>query len=195
MRRKRIILGQGATLWEAGDAARDIALIESGKVAVRTAAGVVGLALPGMVVGEAALFGLDSERLTRTATLYALEDETRVVATPAEDWRAGFEGGDTEIVAPLVRTLVGQICRNLLMVVSARRGDAFIDQPLHALLRGVADDAGRPLAARTWESFMVTFSFLSELRVSGPSPPNASTSSKPRLRPWPASAARATPTP
>lgn len=164
MRRKTIILDSGAILWEAGDVARDIALVESGKVGVRTAAGVVGLVLPGMAAGETALFGLDGQALTRTAALYALEDETRVVATPAEDWRASFEGGDTDIVLPLVRTLVGQICRNLLMVVSARRGDAFVDQPLHALLRGVADDASRPLAARTWSAFMVTFAFLSDLR-------------------------------
>ena len=164
MKRKTIILGRGATLWEAGDVARDIALVEAGKIGVRTDAGVVGLVLPGMVVGETALFGLDGERLTRTATLYALEDDSRVIATPAEEWRASFEGGDTEAVVPLVKTLVGQICRNLLMVVSARRGDPFVDQPLHALLRGVADDASRPLVARTWSSFMVTFSFLSDLR-------------------------------
>lgn len=164
MKRKRIILGDGATLWETGDVARDIALVESGKIGVRTAAGVVGLVLPGMVVGETALFSLDGERLTRTATLYALEDETRVVATPAEEWRASFEGGDSEVVEPLVKTLVGQICRNLLMVVSARRGDPYVDLPLNALLRAVADDASRPLSARTWASFMVTFSFLSDLR-------------------------------
>jgi CRP-like cAMP-binding protein len=164
MRRKTITLDNQAILWEAGDVARDIALVESGKLGVRTAAGVVGLVLPGMALGETALFALDGQPLHRTATIYALESETRVVSTPAEDWRACFEGGDTDVVLPLVRTLVGQICRNLLMVVSARRGDPFVDQPLGALLRGVADDASRPLSARTWTAFMVTFSFLSDLR-------------------------------
>ena len=117
-----------------------------------------------MVVGETALFALEGTPLPRAATLFALDDDTRVVANPAESYRAAFEGGDTSVVEPVVRTLVGQTCRNLLMVVSARSGDPFVDEPLLGLVRGIAKDVGRPLPARTWAAFMVTFSFLCDLR-------------------------------
>lgn len=164
MKKKTISLSRNTVLWEAGDVARDVAIVESGKIAVRTGAGVVGILLPKMVIGENALFALDGNPQSRSATLLALEDDTRVAAFPAEDVRAVFEGGDTGTVQQIVSTLVGQICRNLLMVVSARQGDAFVDAPLVALVRGVAQDARRPVPAGPWSAFMVTFTFLSDLR-------------------------------
>jgi hypothetical protein len=164
MKHKTISLSREATLWEAGDVAHDVAVVETGRLGVRTEAGVVGIVLPKMVVGETALFALEGKPLPRAATLFALDDDTRVVASPAESYRSAFEGGDTGIVEPVVRTLVGQTCRNLLMVVSARSGDPYVEQPLLGLVRGIAQDAGRQLPARTWETFMVTFSFLCDLR-------------------------------
>ena len=128
MKQKTISLSREATLWEAGDVARDIAVVEAGRLGVRTEAGVVGIVLPKMVVGETALFALEGKPLPRAATLFALDDDTRVVASPAESYRAAFEGGDTAIVEPIVRTLVGQTCRNLLMVVSARSGDPYVER-------------------------------------------------------------------
>ncbi len=164
MKQKTISLSREATLWEAGDLARDIAVVEAGRLGVRTEAGVVGIVLPKMVVGETALFALEGTPLPRGATLFALDDDTRVVASPAESYRTAFEGGDTGIVEPIVRTLVGQICRNLLMVVSARSGDPYVEEPLLGLVRGIAKDVGRPLSAHTWATFMVTFSFLCDVR-------------------------------
>jgi len=164
MKHKTISLSREATLWEAGDLARDIAVVEAGRLGVRTDAGVVGIVLPKMVVGETALLALEGKPLPRAATLFALDDDTRVLASPAESYRAAFEGGDTGIVEPVVRTLVGQTCRNLLMVVSARSGDPYVAEPLLGLLRGIAQDVGRPLPARTWPAFMVTFSFLCDIR-------------------------------
>ena len=164
MKHKTISLSREATLWEAGDAARDIGVVEAGRLGVRTEAGVVGIVLPKMVVGETALFALEARPLPRAATLFALDDDTRVAASPAESYRAAFEGGDTAVVDPVVRTLVGQTCRNLLMVVSARSGDPYVEEPLLGLVRGIAQDAGRPLPARTWDAFMVTFSFLCDVR-------------------------------
>jgi hypothetical protein len=164
MKHKTISLSREATLWEAGDAARDIGVVETGRLGVRTEAGVVGIVLPKMVVGETALFALEARPLPRAATLFALDDDTRVAASPAESYRAAFEGGDTAVVDPVVRTLVGQTCRNLLMVVSARGGDPYVEEPLLGLVRGIAQDAGRPLPARTWGAFMVTFSFLCDVR-------------------------------
>jgi len=164
MKQKTISLSREATLWEAGDLARDIAVVEAGRLGVRTDAGVVGIVLPKMVVGETALLALEGTPLPRAATLFALDDDTRVVASPAESYRTAFEGGDTGIVEPIVRTLVGQTCRNLLMVVSARSGDPYVEEPLLGLVRGIAKDVGRPLSAHTWATFMVTFSFLCDVR-------------------------------
>jgi CRP-like cAMP-binding protein len=164
MKQKTISLSREAVLWEAGDAAREIAVVECGRLAVRTEAGVVGIVLPKMVVGETALLTLEGQRLPRAATLFALEDDTQVVARPAESYRASFEAGDTAIVDPILRTLVGQTCRNLLMVVSARSGDPFVDEPLLGLVRGIAQDVARPLPARTWAAFISTFSLLCDLR-------------------------------
>ena len=155
MKQKTISLSREAILWEAGDVAREIAVVEAGRLAVRTEAGVVGIVLPKMVVGETALFTLEGQPLPRAATLFALEDDTQVVAQPAESYRASFEAGDTAIVDPILRTLVGQTCRNLLMVVSARSGDPFVEEPLLGLVRGIAQDVARPLPARTWAAFIV----------------------------------------
>ncbi len=164
MKQKTISLSREATLWEAGDLARDIAMVETGRLGVRTETGVVGIVLPRMVVGETALFALEGPPLPRAAALFALDEDTRVVVSPAESYRAAFEGGDTAVVDPIVRTLAGQTCRNLLMVVSARSGDPYVDGPLTGLVRGIAQDVGRTLPARTWAAFMVTFSFLCDLR-------------------------------
>jgi hypothetical protein len=164
MKEKTISLGRDAVLWEAGDAARDVAQVQAGRLGVRTDAGVVGLVLPKMVVGETALLALEGAPQPRAATLFSLDDETRVVVQPAEEYRAGFEGGDAGVVDPIVRTLVGQTCRNLLMVVSAHGGDPYVEEPLLGLVRGLVKDVGRPLTARTWAAFMVSFSFLCDLR-------------------------------
>jgi len=164
MKDKTISLSREATLWEAGDVAREIAVVETGRLGVRTDAGLVGIVLPKMVVGETALFALEGTPHPRAASLFALDDDTRVVASPAESYRAAFEGGDTGVVDPIVRTLAGQTCRNLLMVVSARGDDAYVHEPLVGLVRGLAQDIGRPLPARTWAAFMVAFSFLCDVR-------------------------------
>jgi hypothetical protein len=164
MKHKTISLSREAVLWEAGDVAREIAVVEAGRLGVRTDGGVVGIVLPKMVVGETALLSLQGQPQPRAATLFALDDDTQVVARPAESYRSAFEGGETAIVDPILRTLVGQTCRNLLMVVSARSGDPFVDEPLLGLVRGIAQDVARPMPARTWPAFMATFSLLCDLR-------------------------------
>lgn len=164
MKHKTISLSREAVLWEAGDLAREIAVVETGRLAVRTDAGVVGLVLPNMVAGETALFSLEDRPHPRAATLFALDDDTRVVANPASAYRTAFEAGETDVVDPIVRTLVGQTCRNLLMVISARSGEPYVDEPLLGLVRGLAGDAGRPLSARTWSGFMASFALLCDLR-------------------------------
>jgi len=164
MRDKAITLSKDAVLWEAGDIARNIAVVVSGKLGVRTDGGIVGIALPGTVLGESALLDTGEQSRLRSAAVFALADSTQVREVPASDVRAAFDGGDDELLRQTVKTLTGQICRNLLMVISARRGDPFVDEPLLGLVRGIAQDAQRPLAVRSWDRLLPTFLFLHDLR-------------------------------
>jgi hypothetical protein len=65
MRTKHTRLGKDAVLWEQGDVARDVAVVESGRLGIRTDSGIVGIALPRMVVGESAA---DAGRLGKFTT-------------------------------------------------------------------------------------------------------------------------------
>ena len=61
---RKLTLAKNSYLWEEGDQARNIAIVEKGKLAVRTADGIVGVVLPKMVVGEGpfgpSLFGISA---------------------------------------------------------------------------------------------------------------------------------------
>ena len=49
---RRLTLAKNSFLWEEGDQARNIAIVEKGKLAVKTDDGIVGIVLPKMVVGK-----------------------------------------------------------------------------------------------------------------------------------------------
>ena len=54
---RKLTLSKNAYLWEEGDQARNIAVVEQGKLAVQSGNVVIGIVLPKMVVGEAAING------------------------------------------------------------------------------------------------------------------------------------------
>jgi len=165
MQSKLVTLSRGAVLWHAGDAARDVAVVESGKLGARNEQGLVGVIWPEMVLGETALLALDRETgERRTATVTALEDDTRVSAYPAEAVRDAIAGGDDRLARSVLQTLVGQICRNLLIVLSSRRGQAQLETPLQGLLKGIVDDATSGRLPASWETFMTSARFLSDVR-------------------------------
>lgn len=165
MQSKVVTLSRGAILWHAGDAAREVAVLESGKLAARTDQGLVGVIWPQMVLGETALLALEEAAdEKRTASVEALEDETRVVAYPAEVVRDAIAGGDDSMARRVLQTLVGQICRNLLIVLSARRGQAHLEVPLQGLLTGVVDNAAGGQLPSDWEGFRTSIRFLSDVR-------------------------------
>ncbi|MBN2371010.1 MAG: cyclic nucleotide-binding domain-containing protein [Vicinamibacteria bacterium] len=164
MRQKLISLGKDTVLWEAGDVARDIAVVTRGKLGIRTEKGIVGIALPLMVLGENAVFDVDGCAQSRSASVVALEDDTQVTAYPAAEIRETLEAGDGALARQVLDTLVGQICRNLLMVISARQGDPLVEAPLLGLVRGIVGDLGRSPRLDTWNNFIAVFSFLHELR-------------------------------
>jgi hypothetical protein len=164
MRQKLISLDKDTVLWEAGDVARDIAVVTRGKLGIRTEKGIVGIALPMMILGESAVFGLDGRADCRSATVVALEGDTQVTAYPADEIRNTLETGNDSLARQVLDTLVGQICRNLLMVISARRGDPLVEAPLLGLVRGIVGDLGRSPRLDTWKAFLAVFSYLHELR-------------------------------
>jgi CRP-like cAMP-binding protein len=159
-----VTLSSNATLWEEGDLARSVAVLQKGKLGVRTAQGLVGVLWPDMVLGEAALFAGDARAERRSATIVALEDETVVTEFTPEQVRTQLLDGETELTDKILTTLVGQISRNLSMVVASRRGYAYVDAPLTGLVRGIVEDARRAPALRAWETFMQTARYLSDLR-------------------------------
>jgi CRP-like cAMP-binding protein len=164
MQRKVISLSRETVLWEAGDAARTVAVVGKGKLGARTERGLVGIILPNMVLGETALLGDPGKALHRTVTVFALEQDTLVMEYPAAEVRAAFDGGDDELMRQVVRSLVGQIARNLLMVVTARRGHPFVDEPLLGLLRGIVRDMTQRPPIQAWDSLLETCRFLADLR-------------------------------
>ncbi len=166
MQRKVITLSRDTVLWETGDAARSLAVVDKGRLGVRGEQGLIGIVLPDMVLGESALLGDAAQR--RTVTIFALEDDTAVTEYAATEVRLAFDSGDDELMRLVVRSLVGQIARNLVMVVSARRGHPFLDDPLQGLLAGIVRDLAQKPPIRTWDALLDTCRFLADLRdVSG----------------------------
>jgi CRP-like cAMP-binding protein len=164
MKQKLVTLTKDAVLWETGDLARDVAVVDQGRLGVRTESGVVGIVLPRMILGESALFDGAQRLERRTATVFAIDEGTQVTAYSAADLRARLEGGDDAIGRQVLTTLLGQICRNFLMAISSRRDEPLFDAPLHKLIEGLLADAGRLPHYATWGRFMVAFTFLYDLR-------------------------------
>ncbi|MCU0241999.1 MAG: cyclic nucleotide-binding domain-containing protein, partial [Vicinamibacteria bacterium] len=164
MQRKQIRLSKGTVLWEAGDIARNIAIVQTGMLGVRTQTGLVGVALPQMVLGESALFVGEAELQRRTATVIALADDTDILEYPAEVVQTLLESNEDTLAQQVLKTLVGQICRNLLMVIAAKRGYSYIDSPLTALVQSVVQDSQKSPTLNTWEAFSLTGRFLLDLR-------------------------------
>jgi len=162
MQKKVVTLDKDTVLWEAGDCARTIAVLEKGKLAAKTDDGLIGILWPEMVLGESALFEEEGGR--RTATVVALEDDTVVAEYPPAVVRAALEEGDDGLAQQILRTLIGQICRNFLMVITAKRGYAFIEHPLYSLVRGIAEDAAKAQPFKVWDSYQLTARVLSDLR-------------------------------
>jgi CRP-like cAMP-binding protein len=165
MQRKMITLSKDAVLWHAGDGARELAVLEKGRLGARSERGLVGVIWPQMVLGESALLAReDAAPEPRSISVVALEDDTRVDCYPAEAVRDAIVGGDDSLARTVLDTLVGQICRNLLLVLTVRKGEPYLDQPLSGLVHGVIEEAQRRAPIASWEAFVRTARFLSDLR-------------------------------
>lgn len=154
-------LGEGSVLWARGDAADCIAVVEQGRLGIRTERGIVGIAPAGTVVGEAAILALGGAAARRTADVVALAEPTVVSEYAANLVREAFGVGTPRLI---LRTLLGQICRNGLLVVAANPGREAVDSALTGTLMALAGSERRFGAIGTWDDFMATFHVLYSLR-------------------------------
>jgi CRP-like cAMP-binding protein len=165
MQRKVITLSRDTVLWEAGDAARGIAILEKGRLGARTDKGLMGVLLPPMVLGESALLGDTSAGDRRTVSIFAIDDDTLVTEYPVDEVKADFAAGNEDLMRHIVSNQVAQICRNLLVVISSKKGEPLIDAPLAGLVRGLVDDVPKLYPLRTWDRALQTARFLHDLRA------------------------------
>ncbi len=80
---RKLTRARGDFLWESGDHARTIALVDKGKVGGHMGGRLVGVVYPRMVLGEGAILDAEGAPSPRTATVTALEDDTQVSEYPA----------------------------------------------------------------------------------------------------------------
>lgn len=161
---RKLMLSKDALLWEAGDPARNIAVLDQGKLGVRGEKGLIGLIAPKMILGETAILTLEGQSPRRTATVYALEDNTMVTEYSATLVKQLFDSGDPTITPMIFNTLIGQMGKHCILIVSANKSYPVIQAAMGDLLKGVAQSAKQLDSIRTWDAFMRTFRFMCSMR-------------------------------
>jgi len=161
---RKVTLAKGAALWEIGDSARNIAVLERGTLGIKTAQGLVGVASPRTVLGETAIFAVGGAEPKRTASLVALEDDTAVTEYAASRVKEAIDTGKDEVGPLVLATLVGQACRNLLIVMSTHRTRPIIEAPIKALTQALIEKGRTLQKLNDWNEFMLAFRFLYEVR-------------------------------
>ncbi|MBK5256653.1 MAG: cyclic nucleotide-binding domain-containing protein [Vicinamibacteria bacterium] len=160
---RRVTLSKGDFLWEAGDVARNIGIVESGKLGIRSARGIVGLVTPKMVLGESALLLLEGGPQMRSAAVVALEDTT-VTEYSASLFKQTFESGRFDVGHLILLTLIGQVCRNNLLVMAAHGEKLVVASLLRGQIQAMGETATQCRQIKTWDHFTWTFNYLIHLR-------------------------------
>jgi Cyclic nucleotide-binding domain len=153
-------LPEGGQLWQEGELALSIGVVESGKVGVRSGRRLIGVLFPKMVLGESAILGVGGTAGRRTASVYALEPSV-IAEYPATMVKDAFGVGIPRLV---LRTLCGQICRNTLLVMASHPDLPSVREPLMSLIQGVKSCEKHSRKIATWEEFLVVFRLLYHLR-------------------------------
>jgi len=161
---RKIALAKGAYLWDAGDAARNLAVLDKGRLGVRSDDKLIGIITPRMVLGESALLTLDGSSQQRTASVLALEEDTTVSEYPASMFRQTFDAGNHGVGHLILMTLIGQACRNDLLIVAAHKERKAISQLLTGEVRALGETAAEVRNINVWEDFLWTFRYLYHLR-------------------------------
>ena len=161
---RKVTLAKGAYLWDAGDAARNLAVLESGRLGVRSDGKLIGLITPKMVLGESALLTLDGSSQNRTAGVVALENETTVSEYPAAMFRHTFDAGNHSVGHLILMTLVGQTCRNFMLIVAAHKERKTVATLLKGDVQALGQTASEAKGIKNWDDFLFTFKYLYQLR-------------------------------
>lgn len=155
----RRTLPRDGVLWWRGDAAQSVGVVERGRLAVRTEAGLLDVVPAGGVVGESALLDLGDKLPHRTADLVVLEDDTVVVEYSLDELAEA--PGVPQLV---LRTLMAQTARNHLVVAAAQRTHALIGAAVDGLLDVLGECARRLNELSGPGQFYAAFRFLYRLR-------------------------------
>ncbi len=160
---RKVTLSKGDFLWEAGDVARNIAVVDSGRLGVRSARGIVGIVTPKMVLGESALLMLGGEAQMRTAAVVALEDSS-VTEYSASLFQTTFDSGRHDVGQLILLSLIGQVCRNNLLVMASHGERLVVAALLKGQVQAMGETAAQCRQIKTWDHFMWTFNYLVRLR-------------------------------
>lgn len=161
---RKVTLGKGAYLWDAGDSARNLAVLESGRLGIRAEGKLIGLMTPKMVLGESALLTLDGSTHNRTAAVVALENDTSVSEYPASMFRHTFDTGNHAVGHLILMTLIGQACRNFMLIVAAHKERLAVASLLKGEVQALGQAAAEARNIKTWDDFLWTFKYLFHLR-------------------------------
>jgi hypothetical protein len=162
---RKVTLSKGDFLWEAGDVARHIGIVESGKLGVKSSRGVVGIITPKMVLGESALLSKDDKPQLRSAALVALEDSA-VIEYSAALFKQTFEAGRFDVGHMILLSLIGQVCRNNLLVMAAHGEKLVVASLLRGQVQAMGETAVQCRQIKNWPDFTATFNYLIRLRES-----------------------------
>ena len=166
---RRLTLSKNAYLWEEGDQARNIAVVEQGKLAVQSGNVVIGIVLPKMVVGEAAINGstVASENgngSRRSASAIAIENDTVVVEYAPSRIKEAYDNAETAVGQQILITLMGQTSRNLTMVIASEDVHPLTVSPVKGLLNGMMGSLEPLQNVSDWNSFLTAFQVLTSFR-------------------------------
>lgn len=162
---RKLTLSKGAYLWHEGDEADNIAVVNKGRLAVKSGSGLVGLAISGTVLGEGAIASLMGGGARRTAAVVALEDDTEVVEHSGQRVKNMVDSGSPEVAHQILVTLMAQTCRNVLMVNADNTDSELISVTLKGLLKGLIESAGSVKPPGGWKEFAADFHFLYAMRT------------------------------
>ena len=162
--KRKVILSKEAVLWETGDAARSFAVLEMGKLGVKTAKGLAGVIWPGMVLGEGSILTLLGEPQIRTATVFAMQDDTQVGEYPAIVAQESFDSSHV-LCRSMLTTLVGQIARDAMLLIDAQKHNPLISLPFSGLMQGFVRSYKAQIGSLAhWDDFVTTFRYLHATR-------------------------------
>jgi CRP-like cAMP-binding protein len=161
---RKLTLARNAYLWEEGDFARNIAVVEKGKLAIKVGDEVVGVVLPRMVTGEGAVVANGNNGGSkRSASAISMEDDTTVVEYAPSRIKEAYDNAETSVGQQILVTLMGQTFRNLFLVLTAENVHPLTVAPVKGLLKGLIESQ-KESSVSDWKSFLTAFHILTSFR-------------------------------